>query len=313
MQVEEITKEQYAKLTPEFKYVYMSDAFNHLNAYKVDEVKYLVFKDTKNRFSLVAGLTNNELRCPFSAPYGMINIFKKNTSIGSFSEAVKAVKKYCEDSGLSSLKITLPPTFYDEKNINKLMNSLLNVGAVLETMDLNFQIDLDKVRDKGYENIITYAAKKNLHISLKTDNKFHLCDCSQYKRAYEIIATNRAYKGYPLRMTFEQVKNTMEILKHDCFIVENNGRDVASAIVFEVNEDVAQVIYWGDIPNVSELKCMNFLSYNVIEYYKNRGFKYLDIGPSTEDGVPNVGLCDFKESIGCDISSKFTLKLDCKK
>ena len=111
-------------------------------------------------------------------------------------------------------------------------------------------------------------------------------------------------------MSFEQVKQTMQIVKHSCFIVENNGKSVASAIVFEVNPDVAQVIYWGDIPNVSELKCMNFLSYNVVEYYKDRGFKFLDIGPSTEDGIPNIGLCDFKESIGCDISSKFTLKLE---
>lgn len=310
MQIEEITKEEYKKLIPEFEYVYMREEFNDLNAYKVEEVKYLLFKDNKNRFSLVAGLVNDELRCPFSAPYGMLNIFKKNTSIVNFIEAVKALKDYFKEKEIRLIRITLPPTFYDEKNINKFTNSLLNLGATIEKLDLNFQIDLNKVRLNQYGELITYAARKNLNISLVKGNTFIISDESRYKEVYEIIAKNRSYKGYPLRMSFEQVKQTMQIVKHSCFIVENNGKSVASAIVFEVNPDVAQVIYWGDIPNVSELKCMNFLSYNVVEYYKDRGFKFLDIGPSTEDGIPNIGLCDFKESIGCDISSKFTLKLE---
>jgi len=34
--------------------------------------------------------------------------------------------------------------------------------------------------------------------------------------------------------------------------------------------------------------------------------RYIDIGPSTENSIPNYGLCEFKESIGCDISPKYT-------
>ena len=30
------------------------------------------------------------------------------------------------------------------------------------------------------------------------------------------------------------------------------------------------------------------------------------IGPSTESSIPNYGLCEFKESIGCEINQKFT-------
>ena len=49
---------------------------------------------------------------------------------------------------------------------------------------------------------------------------------------------------------------------------------------------------------------MNFLSFNVFQYYKNQGIAIIDIGPSTENSIPNHGLCEFKESIGCDISIK---------
>jgi hypothetical protein len=53
---------------------------------------------------------------------------------------------------------------------------------------------------------------------------------------------------------------------------------------------------------------MNFLSYKIFEFYKKTGIRIVDIGPSTENSVPNHGLCEFKESIGCDISTKFTYR-----
>jgi len=46
---------------------------------------------------------------------------------------------------------------------------------------------------------------------------------------------------------------------------------------------------------------MNFLSFNVFNYYKDLGIEIIDIGHSTEDSIPNNGLCEFKESIGCSI------------
>jgi len=51
---------------------------------------------------------------------------------------------------------------------------------------------------------------------------------------------------------------------------------------------------------------MNFLSYEVFKYYKENGIEVVDIGPSTEDSIPNHGLCEFKESIGCDLSPKYS-------
>jgi hypothetical protein len=52
---------------------------------------------------------------------------------------------------------------------------------------------------------------------------------------------------------------------------------------------------------------MNFLSYRLFEHYSKLGFKYFDIGPSTEESVPNLDLAEFKESIGCRIDTKYTL------
>ena len=42
---------------------------------------------------------------------------------------------------------------------------------------------------------------------------------------------------------------------------------------------------------------------------KKDRLKVLDIGPSSVEGVPNYGLCSFKENIGCTISLRHVFQL----
>ena len=89
----------------------------------------------------------------------------------------------------------------------------------------------------------------------------------------------------------------------------HGGVDVAAAQVFHVAKGVAQVVYWGDLRAYSHLRTMNSLAYMLFAYYHATGLKVLDIGPSTEGGVPNHGLCEFKEGIGCSVTPKFSFML----
>ncbi|GFI54142.1 hypothetical protein IMSAGC022_00753 [Alistipes sp.] len=106
-------------------------------------------------------------------------------------------------------------------------------------------------------------------------------------------------------MTWEQVKDTIAYISHDLFILDIDEEEVASAIVFKVTDNINQVIYWGDLPGFADKRPMNLLAYTIYEYYWHLGLGFLDIGPSTMNGIPNYGLCDFKESIGCTTSNKF--------
>jgi hypothetical protein len=309
MTIKEIQAGEYEKYLPDSCIIYARSVFNQLNSYKVDKVIYLLFQDTKSRFVMCFGVKENAILCPYSAPFGMIIPIKTEVSLSYYYEALKELEIYARESKYHHIRMVLPPAFYDDSCINMWINTLYNNGFTVKHIDINYQLNISNIDLNSYMDDIQHNARKNLKISLRSG--LSLCKClteTDKQTAYEVIRLNRESKGYPLRMTYSQVAETIKILDHDFFVVKVGEVPIASAIVFCITEQIYQVIYWGDVPGYSQYKPINYLSYKLIEYYKQKNIRYLDIGPSSESGIPNFGLCDFKQSIGCETSCKFTFE-----
>lgn len=311
MEIKEITSEEYKSLTLDSAPVFCTREFLELNRPKVDNVHYLVVKDKKNRLAFAIGEKDGIWKAPYSAPFSTIIMLQKSVDLEYYWEFINQLNKYAKNKGAKQINIFLAPDIYGSQNNAKILNALLGNGYKIEFQELNFSINLNDINLEDYKASIHRNARKNLNIALNSELELYKCETIDDKKdAYNVISINRASKGYPLRMTLEQVMDTIELVKHDFFLVKHAGEAIAAAVIFYVNDKIVQVIYWGDIPNVGEYKPINFLSYKLIEYYKDRGILHIDIGPSTENGVPNFGLCNFKESIGCEVSSKYKFSID---
>lgn len=308
MIVEEVNyKEYFAEVAA--KIFFNRAEFNFLNEGKVDKVRCLLFKDKKNRFGLCVGQRDNSFAAPFSAPFATFVNLREDWSILQLEEAVRCFDDFVSRENIDYVKFTLPPAFYAENLISATQNILLRIGYTVKYQDLNFSLKLDKNFVAEYISLLPSNGRKNLNNALKNNLSFFKCETPNEKEsAYEVIKANRNLRGYPLRMTWEQVKATIELVEHDFFIVRHGNENIAAAIIFRVTNNIVQVIYWGDIPAFSALRPTNFLAYNLIQYYSKKDIAYIDIGISTEFGVPNYGLCDFKRSVGCNVNAKFTLE-----
>ena len=296
---------EYQKIFPTCKYSYNESWFHELNKAKVDEIKYFLFKTKKYKMGIVAGIKDNIMKFPYSAPFCIFEKKNVKISLEELEQTVKCLEKYCIENSLSRIIFRLPPSFYDETYISKIQNCLLRMEYEIVSMDLNYQFYLSKNKDIAEQ--MQRNAKKNLKIALGKEYSLEYCnDNIKKKKAYDIISINRKQKGYPLRMSWQQVSDTIINMKNDFWLLKLNDEYIASAVIFKVTDEVYQVIYWGDIHGYAEDKPMNYLAYKLYEYYAKKNMKVLDIGPSTEDGIPNYGLCKFKESIGCQVSNKLT-------
>ncbi|MDD2637130.1 MAG: hypothetical protein PHW82_16695, partial [Bacteroidales bacterium] len=230
----------------------------------------------------------------------------KEPDLEQIDSFIKCLDEKLFKIGINKINLIFPPIVYNESLISKLINAFYINQYTTTNVDLSNYFSTENLNEE-YHKFIKYNARKNLTLALKNNYVFRKCDTEEEKlNAYDIIKLNRMQRGFPLKMSFEQVLTTSEIIDADFFLLGKENQPVASAIVFKVSSDIVQVIYWGDNHDFASPRPMNLLAYKVFEYYKNAGIRIVDIGPSTENSIPNFGLFNFKESIGCNVSLKFS-------
>jgi len=282
-------------------HVFNVPQFAILNNLWVDEIHFLLFKTNRTILALTLGERDGKLRSPFSAPYGGFAYFKANISISSLEESLKLLQDYARMCNCTQISITCPPTFYAHSFLTKL-SFCYNKLADKSVCDINYHFDL---LDKNFEKKVDGEFRRDLKKGIK--NKLTLIRCEKFEEkqlCYNIIDENHTRLGYPVRMGFDPLLKTAKIIVVDFLLLQNTKESYAGAIVYWITKDIVQAILWGDDTNKRGEGSMHSLSVHLRKYYQQRGVGILDLGPSSVDGIPNIGLCKFKESLGCDVSLK---------
>lgn len=310
MELSRVTPKEFGQVFPTPFSVFNSVKFSELNRYKCSDIHYLVFSDRKKRLGIVLGETEDELKAPFSASYSGF-CFNSPVALQHYDDACALLKEYSIKER-KRISFTLAPPIYNSLDNAKTFGALCRAGAQISSIDYNHHFEV--ARFKNYESILDSKVRNKLRMALQGELTFVKLDSKNeddVARVYDVIRINHSERGNPLRMSLQNVIDTIKIIPADFFVVSNNeGVDVAAAQIFHTTDNISQIVYWGDVPSFSYLKTMNYLSYKVFEYYyNNTKVKILDIGISTENGMPNYGLCEFKENIGCIATTRFSLVL----
>ena len=305
--VRSIEQHIYKIYSKEFAYVYNRSEFLETITNQNPKLHYLSIGEEKPRVILFFAEYENKIIAPFSAPFWNIEKIKKNLSIDIIDEIIASLANYL-DSFKKEIRLTLSPLFYDSDYLTLLLNCFLRNNFKIEYVDINHYIDIRNISIDSYVDSLAPNARRNLRIANDLNLAFRRAVSEiEIRKAYEIISINRSVKGYPLKLSFEQLRNTLDKIGGDVFLVSENDSFISSAFIFNINLNNKHLIYWGDIPESSKTRSMNFLAYKLIEYYKSKSIHFLDLGPSSEKGVPNNGLSNFKESIGASVALKPTL------
>lgn len=287
----DVTPEDYQRLFPSPSTSFASVDFNLLNAAKAERLRFIVGinEGGKPLMGLIAGLRDGMWRSPFSAPMAALS-WNRDVSLATVGSFFRLV---AESLGGSTLRVVLPPSFIAPDMLAKIDGTLINMASGV-TADFNYHYDLTLVDD--FEANLKSNARNKYHRALKEQFIF---EPSTIARAYRVILANRTAKGYYLAMKEKEVEATSAIIDIDSFVMSRGNDDVAAAIVYRIAPGVAHVVYWGDAPGYEGLRPMNILPLHVFKFYRDMGFRIVNIGTASTDGIPNHGLCDYKESLGC--------------
>lgn len=311
MKATRISPSEYARLFPAPSVVYNSVEFSELNSCKCQEVHYIALTDDggKVRLGATFGMVDCELRMPFSAPFGCIEE-PKPQQVSYYVDAIDALKSY-GDEHKCRLRLTLPPVIYSRhSHIEKQYLAAITRGAELLYTDYSHAMPLS--RDMDVLKLLTPQSRRKYKASVRAGLECRAYDASDFtalEEAYSVIKIHHEAHGYPVRMTFDNLRDTIarRMVGGSVYMVSHGGCTVAAAINYHHPSGIVQGVYWGNIPESAGLSPMNNIAVEMSIDFARQGLRWFDLGPSSIRGVPDAGLCLFKESLGFGLFTKPTL------
>lgn len=290
----EVDRESYAKYFSCAPHPFVSEQFIELNSAKADNIVRLVDQRDSVTIGLVAGIKDGILKSPFSAPFGGFHFSKENIYISEIDRFIDALQSFIVSGKCKGIELIIPPDIYHQTFNAKVISSLLrhNFRSILP--EITNWVDLQQFNEsftqKNSREYYRQAVRNKLSFSLSSDE-------AEMKEIYDLIFQNRTRLGRPIYMTLKDILNTGKLLPVDFFkVCSSDEVIVASAIFYRFHPKICYAVFWGDNEAGRPLRAMDFLVFSLWSYYKNLGFRYVDLGISTESGSPNEGLLRFKES-----------------
>jgi hypothetical protein len=243
---------------------------------------------------LVAGVMDGILKSPFSAPFGGFHFRKEILYINKLDHFVASLKELVSSMGYKGIELTLPPDIYHPTFNAKTISSLIRNGYKLESVDITNWVDLQNFPGAFSQRNSREYLRQAIRNGLTFDT---VSDTVGKQEVFRLITENRARFDRPIYMSFNDIEDTGSLWPVDYFkVCDSKGGILASAIFYRNTQVVSYAVFWGDNEAGRPLRAMDFLSFHLWSYYKDLGYHYIDLGISTEGGIPNEGLLRFKES-----------------
>lgn len=308
--VRRVSSVEYEALVPDKGSFFNEPRFTELNKAKVDDIYYLILMRAKSaRFGIIVGKLGDEARCPFSAPYSYPVAIIEESKQETIDAALVVMEKYLVAEGIQSIRYIFPPLFYDEHLLSGWVSAFYRNGYEVVNLDVSYALDLDRlnVNEEQYSEMITAKGRKGLKRAKRSGLQILKCETEEdFREAYHVIEIGHEFKGFPVKLSYEQLSDTLKLVEQDAFIVKKDGVAIVAEYLYRINDRIVQGIYTGTHPDYMDCNGMNLLTWHTIQYYGDKGYKILDKATATENSEPNYGLCNFKESVGCKRSLKYT-------
>jgi hypothetical protein len=247
---------------------------------------------------------------PFSAPFGGFHFRSQNLYYSEIFNFVNDLKFYSVENGIEKIELILPPDIYCHSFNAKIIHALICSNYAMLTPDItsigNLKAFTGQFSDRKCVKCYRQAVQNGL-LFLKAK------DLKEKRIAYRLIQQNRVWLNRPMSLTFSDIIDISRLWPVDFFIVTNSKKDkLAAAIFYRGHQKIVQAAWWGDNEIGRPLRAMDFLCNNLWTHYKSLDFDFIDIGISTENGIPNEGLLRFKETLDATTELRYRFLWEAK-
>lgn len=272
---------------------------NWISFYILDDAK----KEIDGAFHV--HVNGSEATSPHKAPFGSIE-FSENVPQTVLTEFIKFVEDSLLKVGIALLTIRMPLAAYSPKTISLLQTLLVSKGFQIELTEVGSFIQVD---DRDFKNFIKDSERHVLNQFKKRDFTCTQIPIDMLEEVYSFISKHQTSKGYTLSMSFDQMKETVDVFRNDFFLFVARDQDqmIGASISIRVQDHVLYNFYVTHDAAYKQYSPVIAIIEALYNFCKANSFSTLDLGTSMLQGKPNFSLLDFKRRLGGVDTEKLTL------
>ncbi len=269
---------------------------------------HLIIRERGNIIALFPA--NEEDKTIFShkgASYGGF-VLKDGLGIHEIYLLVEHLVTHLRTHNYKKIILTQPPFIY-YKNPNQYIDfALMKNGFHYRKREITAVIPLDQA-----EPLFTFHSDARRSTKKAIREGVHVKISEDYKTFYEILKNNLGMRhNVSPTHTLDELLKLKALFPNDIilFAAYLKEKMLGGIVVFVTNPTVILAFYISHDDKFQSYRPVNLLFYEVINWGRNRGFKYLDLGTFTLNMEPNWGLGRFKEGHNARGFLRDTYELD---
>jgi hypothetical protein len=231
---------------------------------------------------------------------------KKSLSAEACLRLVEALQLYGKSAGWQGIEITLPPPVYHDEP-DQLIEFALHVrGFELADRSMPLLIPLGCENGDHYQRLfrqsqrsyVRACRKKGVVVSEKgSDGLDEFLELLE--ETYARLEALPTHTPEEIKRLFHRVPTHIRI-----WSAKLEKTPIASVLLFILNRNICNTFYICDSASYREFHGLTVLFAEVLDILAQRGFRYLDLGPSASSDHFNRGVINFKESLGAKTFSR---------
>ncbi len=225
---------------------------------------------------------------------------KKSLPAEACMHLVEELQLYCNTAGWRGIEITLPPPIYHDEP-DQIIEFALHVrGFQLVHRSMPLLIPLHREESNHYERLFRERQRRYVRACRRKGVAVTESGIDGLRGFLELLAeTHARLKAQPthtpaeIRSLFDRVPGHLRI-----WSAHLSGIVIASMLLFILNRNICVTFYLCDRATHRADHGATVLLAEVIDALGERGYRYLDMGPSASTVHFNDGVVGFKESLG---------------
>ena len=265
---------------------------------------FVLFKDNQAVARICFFIGNGTAISGYQATFGSIDS-ERPLGIDALSYFLKQTCQILNYEGFEQIIIKHWPTSHTQDN--RMHEIFIKLGFQV----LNSEVNQHRlVTEEDFQQKIKTGERGKISQSKNKGYVFKILTIHELSNVYNLIQETLTRRDNSVSMSYEELSRAIEMLPEGylLFGLYDGEKLIAATVSLRISKEILYNFYHADDFAYRTTSPLVMLIQEIYKFCQHEKIKILDLGISSEQGIINQGLFNFKRNLGCESSEKNTYR-----